>query len=106
MEFEDNRIELINCLSISEVNNDKLATGNFSGEIFIWEIETNEFVTSFQAHYQGVLQLIYDEKTNYLISSSFDSRVKIHECESYTEIHNFHTHLNPVQSLVLQVNYN
>ena len=48
-------MELINCLSITEIDDNKIATGNFSENIYIWNIETNEIVTTFSAHYMGIL---------------------------------------------------
>ena len=41
MEFEDSQMSLINCLSIAELNNNRIATGNFSENIYIWDIQTH-----------------------------------------------------------------
>ena len=47
MQFEDDSMELINCLAIAEMNNNSIATGNFSDNIYIWDILTNTLITTF-----------------------------------------------------------
>lgn len=87
---------MINCLALAQISNTSLATANFSGLIYIWDLETNIIKNIFSAHFLGILQLQYDSFTNYLISSSYDCKIKIYDCTDFSQIIVLQTHKNPV----------
>ena len=54
---KDDYIEVINCLALAQISSTSLATANFSGLIYIYDLETNKLKNAFSAHFLGILQL-------------------------------------------------
>ena len=48
--MKDDYIEVINCLALAQISSTSLATANFSGLIYIYDLETNKLKNAFSAH--------------------------------------------------------
>lgn len=64
-------------LGVAFSNNGKLlAAASEYGKVFIFNLETNELISSFQAHNDLVSSIVFSNNGNFLISGSADGTVK------------------------------
>ena len=74
--------QTIMCANFSR-DGELLATGGGDGEVKVWKIATGACVRKFsKAHSQGVISVCFSKDSFQLLTSSFDSLVRIHGLKS------------------------
>ncbi|BAZ41570.1 protein kinase [Calothrix sp. NIES-4101] len=85
-------------------NNHNLVSGHQNKNIYIWNLQSQEFLQSISGHSQSIESLAFSQDGKILASASADKTIKLWESQNYQEIITLLGHTKAVKSVAFSPN--